>query len=178
MQITGLPDGQGNVCCNIARHLLPCCFKTCPSCTAAAATFSHHGPGLCRQTRMYAGENVARYLLLFLTTSSGMFVASTALLPSTFAMYSMTAAAAAVLAGSPLAAETSAAIGIIWAWPVAAIGFMPYAIYVLLTARMTAAVGTALGLLGFTLVPLIAADRAFYGRWTVRNQACLHAALS
>ncbi|KAK9844623.1 hypothetical protein WJX74_004859 [Apatococcus lobatus] len=122
---------------------------------------------LFRQTRLYAGDKVARYLLLFLTASSGMFVASTALLPSTFAMYSMTAAAAAVLARSPLAAEASAAIGIIWAWPVAAIAFLPYAIYVLLSTHLFTSVAAALGLLVFTLAPLVAADRIFYGQWTV-----------
>lgn len=116
---------------------------------------------------------MARYLLLFLTASSGMFVASTALLPSTFAMYSMTAAAAAVLARSPLTAEAFAAIGIVWAWPVAAIGFLPYAIYVLLSASFTASAAAALGLLAATLLPLIAADRAFYGKWTVRHNCSL-----
>ncbi len=94
-------------------------------------------------------------------------MASTALLPSTFAMYTMTAAAAAVLARSPLLAEACAAIGIVWAWPVTAIGFLPFAIHVLLSSKLVAAVGSAFGLLVFTLVPVILADRVFYGQWTV-----------
>ena len=94
-------------------------------------------------------------------------VASTALLPSTFAMYTMTAAAAAVLAGAPLLAEACAAIGIIWAWPVTAVAFLPYAVHVLLSCHILASVGSAVGLLAFTLMPLIAADRVFYGQWTV-----------
>ena len=98
-----------------------------------------------------------------------MFVASTALLPSTFAMYTMTAAAAAVLAGSPLLAEACAAVGIVWAWPVTAVGFLPFAIHVLLSCNLFASVGSGVCLLALTLGPLIAADRIFYGQWTVRQ---------
>ena len=98
-----------------------------------------------------------------------MFVASTALLPSTFAMYTMTAAAAAVLAKLPIIAEGCAALGIVWAWPVTAIGFLPFAVYVLLSAQLLASVGAAIALLIVTLLPLITADKIFYGQWTVRE---------
>lgn len=65
---------------------------------------------------------VARCLLLFLCSAAGLFAASTALLPSTFSMYAMTAAAAAVLEGRPFATIAAAVIGeqhrcgVGWGW--------------------------------------------------------------
>ena len=54
---------------------------------------------------------VARCLLLFLASAAGLFAASTAMLPSTFTMYAMTAAAAAVLEGRPYVTIAAAVIG-------------------------------------------------------------------
>jgi alpha-1,2-mannosyltransferase len=48
-----------------------------------------------------------------------MFVAATGLLPSSFAMACLTAAAAAVLQGRPARIVAAAAAGIVWGWPVA-----------------------------------------------------------
>lgn len=44
-------------------------------------------------------------MLLMLLTSSGMFVASTTLLPSTFAMYALTAGGAALMEAQPFVGD-------------------------------------------------------------------------
>ena len=48
-----------------------------------------------------------------------MFFAATSLLPSTFTMYMLTAAAAFVLEGRPRHVVATAIVGVIWGWPVA-----------------------------------------------------------
>lgn len=62
-------------------------------------------------------------LLLLLAVLPGMFFASTSLLPSSFTMYMLTAAAAFVLEGKPLQVVGAAMVGVVWGWPVA--GFFP-----------------------------------------------------
>lgn len=54
---------------------------------------------------------VAHATLLFLCISSGMFAAATSLLPSTFTMYALTAAAAGVLQRRPRAVIAAAVVG-------------------------------------------------------------------
>ena len=56
---------------------------------------------------------VANSFLLLLCVSAGMFVSSTGFLPSSFTMYALTAAAAAVLEGRPYPAIAAAVIGAI-----------------------------------------------------------------
>ena len=103
--------------------------------------------------------------LAFLLFSSGMFAASSALLPSSFTMFALTAAAASVIGDSISSTIFSAVIGVMWGWCVTAVAFVPYALWVLRTARML----PAFGILGFavmiTLAPLVVADRVFYGSW-------------
>ena len=65
------------------------------------------------------GGWTAHLLLALLAPSAGMFVAASGLLPSSFAMCSLTAAAAAVLAGQPLRVIAAGAAGLVWGWPVA-----------------------------------------------------------
>lgn len=54
---------------------------------------------------------LAHATLLFLCVSSGMFAAATSMLPSTFTMYALTAAAAGVLQGRPYAVIAAAVTG-------------------------------------------------------------------
>ncbi len=51
------------------------------------------------------GPFTARVMLALLAVSAGMFQAATTLLPSTFAMYTVTAASAAVLEQRPVVGE-------------------------------------------------------------------------
>ena len=105
-----------------------------------------------------------------------MFAAATALLPSSFAMYAMTAAAAAVIEGSPMFTIASAAIGIVWGWVVAGLAFVPYALYVLASEPLHRSLPAAVAAVIFTLSPLVVADRVFYGAWKVSMTAhgCLY----
>lgn len=64
------------------------------------------------------GGWTAHLLLALLAPSAGMFVAASGLLPSSFAMCSLTAGAAAVLAGQPLRVVAAGAAGLVWGWPV------------------------------------------------------------
>lgn len=136
-------------------------------------------------------SSVANIFLLMLIFSSGMFAASTALLPSSFSMYALTTAAAAVLHNKPRIVIIAAFVGVIWGWSVAAIAFLPYAPYILflpmlpgnkyggnrsrrstessntksslslLNSLLTALVSTVV-----TLAPLTLIDRWYYGKWT------------
>ena len=49
------------------------------------------------------------------------------------------------------------------------VSLLPYALYVLVSKRLGRSISTAFASLLFTLLPLIAADRLFYMRWTVRS---------
>jgi alpha-1,2-mannosyltransferase len=109
--------------------------------------------------------SISNIFLFFIVISSGMFAASAALLPSSFTMCALTAAAAAVIAGKHSYVIFSAVIGVIWGWCVAGIAFLPYALWILMAARLLPAIGTLLTALIVTLVPLIVADKVFYGSW-------------
>ncbi|KAI7842794.1 hypothetical protein COHA_003540 [Chlorella ohadii] len=109
---------------------------------------------------------LAHCLLLFLCGSSGLFAASTAMLPSSFTMYALTAAAAGMLEGRPYAVILAAAVGVVWGWCVAGFAFLPYALWVLAAAPLLRSVGWLVLCLAGTLGPLVLVDRHFYGAWT------------
>jgi alpha-1,2-mannosyltransferase len=111
---------------------------------------------------------LAHCLLLFLCASSGLFAASTAMLPSSFTMYALTAASAGMMEGRPYFVILAAAIGVVWGWCVAGFAFLPYALWVLTAAPLLCSVGWLLLCLLGTLGPLVLVDRHFYGAWTVR----------
>ena len=77
--------------------------------------------------RDYAGARTAQLLLLLLATSAGMFAAATALLPSSFVMCFVTAAAAAVLDGRPRWVVAAGAVGVLLGWVVAGARQLPAA---------------------------------------------------
>ena len=68
---------------------------------------------------MHTGPGVGNILLLLLAAAPGLFFASTSLLPSSFAMYLLTLAAAFALEARPLPVVASAVMAVIWGWPVA-----------------------------------------------------------
>ena len=69
--------------------------------------------------RDFAGAKTAQLLLFLLCCSAGMFAASSAFLPSTFVMYTLTLAATAVIDNHPRAVVAYAAVGVLLGWPVA-----------------------------------------------------------
>ncbi len=72
-----------------------------------------------RAVREFAGAKTAQLLLFLLCFSAGMFAASSAFLPSTFVMYALTLAAAAVIDNHPRAVIAYGAVGVLLGWPVA-----------------------------------------------------------
>ncbi len=62
----------------------------------------------------------------------------------------------------------AAAAGILWGWVVAAVAFVPHALWVLYAAPLAAAVRTAAAACFLLGGSLAAVDAWFYGRWTVR----------
>lgn len=84
-------------------------------------------------------------------------------------MYTLTAASAAVLNSDHRRVVLYAMVGVIWGWAVAGVAFLPYAVLLLLVGNplvyMPAGV---VGLIG-TMVPMVAFDRLFYGKWTVSS---------
>lgn len=112
--------------------------------------------------------------LLLLCISSGMFTSSTSLLPSSFTMYTLTAASAAVLNSDHRRVVLYAMVGVIWGWAVAGVAFLPYAILLLLVGNLIVYLPAGVvGLFG-TMTPMVAIDRLFYGKWTVSVALCLH----
>jgi alpha-1,2-mannosyltransferase len=76
-----------------------------------------------RATREHGGSKTAQLLLWLLVFNAGMFAASTALLPSSFVMYAITLAAAAVIDNRPLLVVVHGSLGVMLGWVVA--GLLP-----------------------------------------------------
>lgn len=113
------------------------------------------------------GKRLAAYTLMLLCFTSGCFSASTSFLPSTFSMYSMTFAVAALLSGKPRLAVAVAAVGVLLGWPFSVLAALPIVIYALTTGGFMGVFWVGLTTSACILVPLVLADRFFYGRWTV-----------
>lgn len=120
---------------------------------------------LLRQVDQTYSRTVSTIFLTLLSVSSGLFVSSSSLLPSSFTMYAVTLAAAAVLDGNMHLAIDSSVIGVLWGWCVAAPAFMPFAIWVLASFNIVRSIKHLLLSLCAALLPLVVTDRIFYGNW-------------
>ncbi|KAJ3049129.1 mannosyltransferase [Rhizophlyctis rosea] len=118
---------------------------------------------------------IGRCFLIISIFSTGMFNASTAYLPSTFAMYTTTLAAAFSLATpsrfNTYAVVLSVAAGAIVGWPFSGAVGIPFVIKSLLfTERPLARLRHMIeaGLLALIVIglPLMAIDHIFYEKWT------------
>ncbi|KAJ3086582.1 mannosyltransferase [Quaeritorhiza haematococci] len=147
------------------------------------------------QVIRHVGPRVGRYLLFILFFSTGMFIASTAYLPSTFAMYTTTLALATTLEiPGPSSKLTRIAIykpvlcvglGALLGWPFSGALAVPIALIILFTSlglfsrrgqkldvwRAGVAVwfmveATLVAVL-VTLTPILLIDRLFYRKWTL-----------
>jgi hypothetical protein len=86
--------------------------------------------------------------------------------------YALTAGTAALLAGNQIAVIAAAVCGIMLGWVVAAVAFLPHALWVLLTTPLAPAVCAAVGGVSAIGSLLFVADYWFYGRFTVRLRWC------
>ena len=115
-----------------------------------------------------AGAIAARLTLAMLALSAGMFVASTALLPSTTSMYLLMLSMGAWFNGNMQLAILFTAMSAFLSWPFAAVLGVPIALDILfvrfkwLTFFRWCAISVAT-----ILVPQIAMDTSYYGRMTV-----------
>ena len=69
---------------------------------------------------------VGSVLMMILATSSGMAIASTAMLPSSFAMTCVTAACAATLRGEHRRACVACVVAVVFGWPFSGIAVVPF----------------------------------------------------
>mmetsp|Transcript_13042 Transcript_13042/g.26069 ORF Transcript_13042/g.26069 Transcript_13042/m.26069 type:complete len:549 (+) Transcript_13042:210-1856(+) len=121
---------------------------------------------LCSAVATRYHPHVAKLYLVFSVFSSGMFVSSSAFLPSSVAMVAMTLGAAGVLQRNDTLVIWSAVVGCTWGWIVAALAFIPYAIWVLVSSEhMFRSWRTLFMAAMAACVPLVACDRWYYGSW-------------
>ncbi|EGF80383.1 hypothetical protein BATDEDRAFT_11440, partial [Batrachochytrium dendrobatidis JAM81] len=121
--------------------------------------------------RKHVHPRIARYTLVLLMASPGMFIASTAYLPSTFSMYTVTWAFALYLA-PPSRKNTwilmaLATTGAFWGWPFAGFMFIPFCLAMLFSKkRSTYLRWIAEGvLIAVSTAPLLVLDRFYYQKW-------------
>lgn len=122
---------------------------------------------LCDALARHYHHHVAKVYIVFSAFSSGMFVSSSAFLPSSVAMVAMTICAAGVLNDNRTIVIWGAVVGCTWGWIVAGLSFIPYALWVLWSSPRTMAksFGTLFLALVSTLGPLVVSDRWYYGSW-------------
>ena len=119
----------------------------------------------CRAAAVRFGPNVGRLALALSATSAGMFAASTAFLPASFAMYAVMAVWAAWLAGRH---ERAVALGVfavcLGNWPFVGALFVPLMLDTFVKHGLLKPVGWGLKYLALALVPSVAVDAWFYRR--------------
>lgn len=113
------------------------------------------------------GKRLAAYTLMLLCFSSGCFNASTSFLPSTFSMYTITLAVAALISEKPLLAVVAAAVGVLIGWPFSVLATAPIVIYSLMTGGLISTILVGIATSVCILIPSILADNFFYGKWTM-----------
>jgi alpha-1,2-mannosyltransferase len=114
------------------------------------------------------GKNTGRITLCFLVFAPGMFISSTAFLPSSFAMYMTMLAVASWLNSSYSISILAVGLGTLVGWPFAGIIGVPIAIdMVLRRGRIGEFMKWTLVWALAILFPLITIDSYYYGRLTV-----------
>lgn len=112
------------------------------------------------------GRRLAISTLLLLAFTSGCFIASTSFLPSTFSMYAITLASAALLFERPALSVSVAAIGVLLGWPFSILTAVPLVIYALSTGNFKRVFWSgAISSIGVMALSVLT-DYYYYGRWT------------
>ncbi|CAN7948308.1 unnamed protein product [Ixodes pacificus] len=111
------------------------------------------------------GPVVARTTLVLLLFSTGMFVSSTAYLPSTFSMYATLVATGGWFMGDTRVTVLATAIGALLGWPFSAALGLPAALDVVLLKRKARSFFTWCAVsLAIVLPALISVDSHYFGR--------------
>ncbi|XP_064486177.1 alpha-1,2-mannosyltransferase ALG9-like [Ornithodoros turicata] len=111
------------------------------------------------------GANVARIMLVLMLFSTGMFISSTAFLPSTFSMYAVLVSFGAWFLDEHRITVFSTAMGSLFGWPFSAILGLPaaYDIVVLRRKSFKFLTWSAISLV-ILIPPLLLIDTHYYGR--------------
>ncbi|GFN98152.1 mannosyltransferase [Plakobranchus ocellatus] len=118
-------------------------------------------------TKLY-GPNIARLFLVLLLFSAGMFISSTAFLPSSFSMYLTMLAYGSWFLGKASIAIMCIAVSAIWGWPFAAALGIPIAFEMVILRKKFVyffkwcAISAVL-----FLIPLVVVDMHLYGKLVV-----------
>ncbi|GMT14335.1 hypothetical protein PFISCL1PPCAC_5632, partial [Pristionchus fissidentatus] len=111
------------------------------------------------------GVSIARFYLVISMFSTGMFISSSAFIPSSFAMAFNTMSIAALYSGHMLISTVCVAVSSLIGWPFAALLGAPTALtYVFSLRRIDSFILHALVALLIVATPLLAVDTWFYGK--------------
>ena len=114
------------------------------------------------------GTNTGRLTLCLLIFAPGMFIATTAFLPSSFAMYMTLLAMASWLNSDHFISVLAVGLATLVGWPFAGIIGVPIAIDLIFRKRLFFSFVKWTSLVGFgILVPLISIDSYYYGKLTI-----------
>eukprot|EP01116_Phalansterium_solitarium_P024330 TRINITY_DN8892_c0_g1_i1.p1 TRINITY_DN8892_c0_g1~~TRINITY_DN8892_c0_g1_i1.p1 ORF type:complete len:638 (+),score=175.74 TRINITY_DN8892_c0_g1_i1:126-1916(+) len=117
--------------------------------------------------RVTFGPRVAIWTFVFLFFSPGMFIASTALLPSSFSMYALAAAFGAWLLYKQAAAIVSSVVAVVLGWPFSGLVAVPIGLDFATSGKLVRAAVTAVLALVAVTVPCLLIDYYFYHKWTL-----------
>ncbi|XP_054707313.1 alpha-1,2-mannosyltransferase ALG9-like [Uloborus diversus] len=111
------------------------------------------------------GPCIGRLVLLFFTVGSGLFISSTAFLPSTFSMYLSSVAFAAWFIQKYEIAILSTAVSAMIGWPFSVLLGLPIAFdIIVLKRKFVLFVKSALASLSLIIIPLVFIDSKHFGK--------------
>lgn len=114
------------------------------------------------------GSSVSRIMLVLLLLSTGMFISSTAFLPSTFSMYAVLVSFGAWFLNEPRIMVFSTALGSLFGWPFSAILGLPAAYDMIVVHRkLFKFITWSVLSLVIILPPLLIIDTYYYGHLVV-----------
>jgi len=122
---------------------------------------------LLRTVQLKYGNDTGQLLQLFLVVTPGMFISSTAFLPSTFAMLCYSAMLACWMRGQLVAALYLVSLAACVGWPFSLLVGLPLALHILFKRGILFAIGHGLLSLVLFLGPSVAVDTHFYHKLVI-----------
>ena len=119
-------------------------------------------------------RRVAIFCLVFVMSASALFTQSTAFLPSSFSMMMITMAVVSVLNRSTTGIVAWSGVSCLIGWPFTALACAPFGISALIDSSFADVLLRCLVALLVIAAPMMAIDRAMYGRWIFTQFNLLH----
>jgi len=113
------------------------------------------------------GPNIAKLCLLILASCTGLFISSTAYLPSSFSMYGVMLAFGCWFGERYSWAITMAAFSCIGGWPFTVIVYAPLALHIAYQRGILKVIWWSVLSLVYFMVPSVLVDFYFYHKWMV-----------